>query len=182
MRLEEGAQAIDFFVNDYKNRPVRLAEYRGHKVLLSFFRDAFCPFCNLRVHHLIKNFDILKGLDLAIIAFFAASKEDIYENAGQQHAPFPIIADPESRWYKAYGVQSSAMGLFKAVIRPTAMFKVMTSRFFNLRSITKKPLIPADFLIDEHQVIQKAYYGHHYGDHIPINDVLSWAKTGQGTA
>ena len=176
MRLKEGAPAVDFFVSDYKNRPVRLAEHRGHKVLLSFFRDAFCPFCNLRVHHLIKNFDEFNRFELDIIAFFAASKEDVYENAGQQRAPFPIVADPDLRWYKEYGVESSPMGLFRAVMNPVAMFKVMKSGFFNLASITKKPLIPADFLIDEHQVIQKAYYGQDYGDHIPINEILSWIK------
>ena len=121
MRLKEGAQAIDFFVSDYKNRPVRLSEHRGHKVLLSFFRDAFCPFCTLRVHHLIKNFNEFDRFHLDVIAFFAASKEDIYENAGQQRAPFPMIADPEFKWYKKYGIESSAVGLFRSVINPIAM-------------------------------------------------------------
>jgi hypothetical protein len=31
-----------------------------------------------------------------------------------------------------------------------------------------------DFMINEEQIIDKAYYGKDFGDHIPMNDVLEW--------
>lgn len=178
MRLNAGTQAIGFSVSDYKNKPVQLTAYSGSKVLLSFFRDAYCPFCNLRVHQLINHFDEFDKHNLKVITFFAATQEDIYENAGQQNAPFPIISDPQLTWYRKYAVESSSMGLIRAMLKPAAMMKIMTSRFFNLKSVTKKPLIPADFLIDEDQIVARAHYGRDYGDHISIPEILSWAKTG----
>lgn len=49
----------------------------------------------------------------------------------------------------------------------------MASGFFNMKAISDKPLIPADFLIDEHQNISKAYYGKDFGDHLPIEEILN---------
>ncbi len=64
--------------------------------------------------------------------------------------------------------------MFKAMLKPLSMFKVMTSGFFNMKSISDNPLIPADFLIDENQNIYRAYYGKDFGDHINIDEILKW--------
>ncbi len=39
---QAGGQAPDFTLSDILDREVRLSEYRGRKVLLSFFRYASC--------------------------------------------------------------------------------------------------------------------------------------------
>lgn len=62
------------------------------------------------------------------------------------------------------------------MIQPVKMMKVMSSGFFNLRSIMDKPIIPTDFLIDEDQSIYKAYYGNDFGDHLSITDILNWVE------
>ena len=46
MRLKAPSHCIDFSTQDIHNQPFRLADFRGNRVLLSFFRDAACPFCN----------------------------------------------------------------------------------------------------------------------------------------
>jgi len=66
--------------------------------------------------------------------------------------------------------------MFKVMLKPVELLKVMTSGFFNLKTIHKKPILPADFLIDENQVIHRVYYGKDYGDHVPIADVLAWGN------
>lgn len=74
MRLKQNSKAPDFSVRDYLGKEVDLSEYKGKKVLLSFFRGASCPFCNLRVHELIKNQQKLNSRGIKIITFFSASK------------------------------------------------------------------------------------------------------------
>jgi thioredoxin-dependent peroxiredoxin len=59
-------------------------------------------------------------------------------------------------------------------LKPVELLKVMTSGFFNVKTIHKKPILPADFLIDENQIVYRVYYGRDYGDHVPIADVLAW--------
>ncbi len=167
-------RAITFKQEDYLGNEIDLSNHKGKKILLSFFRGASCPFCNLRINQLIKSYSEFEKRNMVIIAFIAAPKEAILSYAGKQEAPFAIIPDPWLDIYKLYGIESSHSGMFKAMAKPIKMFHVMTSGFFNLKSVTDRPLIPADFLIDENQSIYRAYYGDDFGDHIPIEEILEW--------
>ncbi|MGE0560353.1 MAG: peroxiredoxin family protein [Flavobacteriales bacterium] len=171
--LREYDNAINFIVSDYLNNQVTLSDFKGKKVLLSFFRGAACPFCNMRVRELINNYPKFEEKGIVIIAFFASSKEEILEFAGKQNAPFAIIPDPTLKFYIKYGVEQSKWGMLKTMLNPIKMVDMMASGFFNLKSIKDKPIVPADFLIDENQIIQKAYYGSDFGDHINIQEILN---------
>jgi len=173
-RIQKNSKAINFKTFDYLGNKIELSEYSGNKVLLTFFRDAPCPFCNMRVHELIRSYSDFEKKGIKIITLFASSKEEISEYAGKQNAPFPIIPDPELKLYKKYKIEKSIMGMFKALLNPKRVYKMMRSGFFNLNSGVKVPILPADFLIDENQKIYKAYYGKNYSDHLEISDVLEW--------
>ena len=56
------------------------------------------------------------------------------------------------------------------------MVEMMGSGFFNLKSIKTKPILPAEFLIDENQHIHRAHYVKDFSDHLPIAEILSWEK------
>jgi len=173
-KLKKNDHSIDFSQEDYLGNKVHLKDYKGKKILLSFFRGASCPFCNLRINQLINNYDEFQKNQIEIITFFSASKEEIFQYAGKQKAPFPIIPDPNLKIYKKYAVEQSSMGMIKVILKPLKMIKVMTSGFFNMRSMNDKPIIPADFLIDGKQIIYKAYYGKDFGDHLQIDEILKW--------
>ncbi len=174
--LTSNERVIDFSKDDYLGNKINLADYQGKKVLLSFFRGASCPFCNLRIRQLIMQYPEFEKNNIEIIALFAATSEEISEYAGKQSAQFPIIPDPDLDLYVKYGIEESFSGMFKVMLKPVELLKVMTSGFFNLKTIHKKPILPADFLIDENQVIHRVYYGKDYGDHVPIADVLAWGN------
>ena len=61
------------------------------------------------------------------------------------------------------------------MINPLKLIKAITGGFFNLKTMTEEPVIPADFLIDEDQKIHRAYYGKDYDDHLSISEILSWS-------
>lgn len=173
-KLHPTDPAIDFTYQDYQGNTVALNNFRGRKVLLAFFRVASCPFCNLRVRELIKNHGELERKGISVIAFFASTAEEIAQYAGEQHPPFPIVPDPQLDLYRKYGIESAYSGMFKVMVKPLQMLRVMTSGFFNLKSISDHPLIPADFLIQEDHTIYRAYYGKDFGDHLPLEDILNW--------
>lgn len=172
--LKIGDKAIEFNLTDYLGKPINLSDYKGKKVLLSFFRGAACPFCNMRLRELIKKHHDFEMNGIKIITFFASSKELINEYAGKQQPPFPIIPDPNLELYTKYGIEQNSSGMMKTMMKPLKMMQAMTSGFFNMKAAKDKPIIPADFLIDENQIIFKAYYGKDFGDHIAVNDVLEW--------
>ena len=54
MRLTQGQLAPAFATTDLYDAAISSHELKGKKVLLSFYRYASCPFCNLRFHSLSK--------------------------------------------------------------------------------------------------------------------------------
>jgi peroxiredoxin len=173
-KLNKTDTAPDFAAEDYLGNEVNLKDYKSYKILLSFFRGASCPFCNLRLNQLIKEYPKFEEQGIKVISIFAASKEEILAFGGKQSVPFKIIADPTLELYKKYGIEESYYGMLRVIAKPLKMFRVMFSGYFNLNSIKDKPIIPADFLVDEENKIYKAFYGKDYGDHIPIQEILDW--------
>ncbi|WP_057935663.1 peroxiredoxin-like family protein [Algoriphagus resistens] len=171
--LSSGQLAPQFQHLTLSGHYVTLDGFSGKKVLLSFFRGAACPFCNLRVRELILNYHVLQQQNIQILAVFHSSAEEIMEYAGKQEAPFPILPDPDLKLYKAYGVESSLLGKLRTMGSLSKVWKVMNSGFFNFRSMSDLNTLPADFIIGEDQRILWAHYGDNFGDHIALADVIA---------
>ncbi|WP_166964547.1 peroxiredoxin family protein [Yeosuana marina] len=172
-RITENTKPKNFEVKDFLGNKIQLADFKGKKVVLTFFRDASCPFCNLRLQSLINNHDIFKGHNIEVITFFNSTKEDIFKYAGKQNPPFPIIPDPDLRIYKLYGVEGGFIGKLRTIVNMKKVMQAVKSEFFNTRSFFKRNTIPADFLISEDYVIVKAHYGKDFSDHLPISEILN---------
>ncbi len=173
-KIKEGTSAFHFKATDLNGNVIDLKDFKGQKLLLSFFRKAACPFCNMGLQQLIRRHEEFENKGIKVVTLFASSKEDVLKYAGKQNPPFPIIPDGDFKIYGKYGVEVSYLGMLKSMASPTKIFKALTGGFFNMKTMTEEPVIPADFLIDEDQKIHKAYYGKDFDDHIPISAVLAW--------
>ena len=172
MRLKEGQSAPIFEVEDIFENPIALKNYSGKKLMISFYRYASCPLCNLRVSKLIENYQSLHDeKNLNMLAFFQSPKESILKYVGKQDAPFPIVADPKREVYKLYGVESSWKKAMKAMEDPSLIAEALKKGFKPGKMEGEKALIPADFLLGPDLIIKKAFYGEHAGDHLPIEDI-----------
>lgn len=180
MRLPPGARAPHFHRPSVTGEPVDLEDYRGRRLLLSFYRFSGCPFCNLRVHRLLQVLPELEADGLSVIAFFQSPAESILAEVGRQQPPFPIIADPEKEVYAAYGIERSGAAVARAAVRRMSdAAAALAKGFVPSKANGELALIPADFLIDEELIIREAYYGADIGDHLPFERIrafLSAAK------
>jgi peroxiredoxin len=174
VRLKVGEKAKDFSVEDLNGKSILLSDFKDKKLMLSFYRYASCPLCNLRVLQLMQVHDDLKSKGLHFLAFFQSPKESIGRYVGKQDAPFPIIADPERKVYKLYGVEHSWIGYLRGGVS-MKMLKALLSGFMIGKMEGKRDLLPADFLI-ENLEIKKAYYGKKISDHIPIEEIRDFLK------
>lgn len=168
--------AQSFETKDVLGNAISLSDFTGKKVLLTFFRYASCPFCNMRMQLLIKNAENFKKAGVNILVLFASSSKQIKKYAGKQNPPFPIIPDPKREIYKDYMINSSAMGMLKTMGNMKEMMKMMASGFFSFDSLPRESLLPADFLIDENQVIVDSFFGTEFSDHMDIQKILNWGK------
>lgn len=176
MRLRPGTVAPTFATTDFLGTPVDLAALRGRPVMLSFYRYAACPLCNLRVHELIGAHDRLGEMGLAMVAVFQSPAERIAEQVGRQDAPFPIVADPSMALYRDYGAETRWGGLASAAVARSGL-AAMRSGFRPGRTDGPVQRVPADFLIDRDGSIAVAHYGRDIGDHLPIDEIEAWLRS-----
>lgn len=172
-KLLINSPAPKFSTTDYLGNAVELVNYKCKKVLLCFFRDAPCPFCNMRIHEMIERYSEFQEKGIEIIAFFVGTKEEIGEYAAKQEPPFAIVPDPKMEIYKQYGIEHSRMGKMRLMFHMKHAKKVMKSKFMNKKSRNYLHVVPADILIDTNQDIIKVLYGRHYGDHMSFDSILN---------
>jgi len=173
MRLQAGQAAPDFLRPDIGGKKIRLSDYRGRYLLLSFYRYASCPFCNLRVHELMQHLVEFDQCGLSLVAVFQSAGEGIREHVGKQRPPFPIIPDPGHSMYQSYRVETSLQGLLLGLtLRMGKALKAMGKGFLPGRMEGSITLVPADFLIGPDGTILLAYYGRDISDHLPVEIIL----------
>lgn len=169
-RLTAGMAAPAFGVRDTFGKPIRMDDYRGERLMLSFYRYASCPLCNLRIHELLGHWSDWHSRGLQMIAVFESPAAHVRHYLNRHDAPFPIVPDPGRALYKAYGVQGSLAGFLRAWTGhlPTLFNAVVRRKFLPGRMDGDWTMLPADFLIGPDLRVADAFYGHHIGDHIPI--------------
>lgn len=171
MKLKAPCQGIDFVTSDIYGNAFRLSELRGKRVLLSFFRDAACPFCNFRIYELTHNYTEWHERGLEIVALFSSPSDAVRHHVAKYPRPFRMISDPDLSVYNQYGVEHSTAALFKALLfkMPRIIRGVATG---GRPSANRHPrIVPADFLINEDGRIEQVFYGRDTADHIPLEDV-----------
>ncbi|WP_338792110.1 redoxin domain-containing protein [Bernardetia sp. Wsw4-3y2] len=175
-RLETGQPAPLFCLTDIYDREIDLSAYKnkGKKILISFFRNVACPFCNFRIHQLTAKNDQWKD-SLEMIFFLEAKKDIVLRSSFHQGvSPIPIIADFGRATYRKYGTEVSAEK-FNATINSKeqmAIHSKLVEKGYEIDSgETQIHSIPADFLVDENLNIIKAHYGKDIPDHLPFNQI-----------
>jgi peroxiredoxin len=174
MRIRPGEPARYFEVRDVFDQSITLGDFKGEKLLLSFFRYASCPLCNLRLRHLVESHKSFRERGIRMLAFFQSPRESVAKCAGRQEAPFQLIPDPDRSVYQLYGVETSWKGLLRGGLRAVDLLKASRRGFLPGQIEGRVAMVPADFLIGPDQIVHKAYYGKDIGDHLPMAEIKAW--------
>ena len=175
MRLKPGEKAKNIKLPAIDGSMFELESIKGKPFMLSFFRFASCPFCNLRVNQLVKQFDEF-GSDFTIIAVFDSPLDNLMRHAEGHKAPFPIIADKDNKYYREYGIEHSVSGMLKGMfLRMPTLLKGILKGYIPTTIKGSMTTMPADFLIDRDGIIQVAYYGQDEGDHLLFDTVKNFS-------
>jgi peroxiredoxin Q/BCP len=113
------------------------------------------------------------------VAIFQSPRESILKYAGNQNAPFPVLADPERILYRLYGIESSWSGFIRGSLRLPSVASALVKGFWPGKMEGIKSMVPADFLIGPDLTVQVAYYGSDIGDHLPIEKINEWLQKSQ---
>lgn len=144
----------------------------GCMVHLQFRRFAGCPVCKLHLRSLaLRNHELVQA-GIAEVAVFHSSIETMRRH--DQALPFAVVADPERRLYRQFGVEAS----LRSVLDPRAWGAIVRglAAFGAGREAGASALgLPADFLIDPDGAVRACKYGVHADDHWSVDEILARA-------
>ncbi len=120
--LEVGEKAPDFFGVDQHGEAVRLTDFADHGLVLYFYPKDDTPGCTAQACSLRDGYDKLrkKGYEVLGVSPDAAARHGRF--AEKNKLPFRLLADPEKKAIRAYGVwgKKKFMGReYEGVLRTT---------------------------------------------------------------
>ena len=150
-----------------------------HLVHLQFRRFAGCPICNLHLQSVVRRHDDIVAAGIREVVFFHSPADELATYTAD--LPFPTIADPDKRYYKEFGVESSPRALLDprawgSIIRGVALTSLGRFRAPAVHQDGGHLGLPADFLIDTTGRVIAAKYGTHADDQWSVDDVLAHAR------
>lgn len=102
--LAVGAVAPEFEAPSSDGRALRLSDYRGKALVLYFFPKAFTPLCALETRRFRDNHADIRALGAEVLGVSSDALDVQCEFGRRQALEFPLLADPERRISRAYGV------------------------------------------------------------------------------
>lgn len=182
MKLQKDLIAPAFKLKDIFDRTIDLEEYKDKKVFIGFFRHAGCPFCNLRVHALTRIQKELKSKGLEMIFFFESKGNVLLRSIFHKEvSPIPLIADPEKKWYDAYGLESSgyksAMSHITSFVRTAFKASAAGVPIHMMADGESIKTMPAEFLLDKGLVIKEVHYSERLNDRLNIDRIRAFAES-----
>jgi peroxiredoxin len=143
-------------------------------VHLQFRRFAGCPICNLHVRDVAHRHQEIADAGIVEVAVFHSAAEELRRY--QADLPFAVVADPDRKLYKEFGVESS----IRSVLHPRAWRAAARGmRWTDARGaagIGEGHLgKPADFLIAADGTVRACKYGAHADDQWSVDEILELA-------
>ena len=170
-KIQEQKVAPDFTIKDVNGEVINLSNYKGKKVLLTFYRNVGCPVCNVRFHELQEESDYFKSKNVVLISVYESSSENMKKYLEKEEIFYSkMIPNPEQNLYEIYNIDQSMKKVMKGMFHG-AMKKMKKGKNLFKQKIKQdgnSDRIVADFLIDENGIVQKAYYGKFVGDHLSL--------------
>jgi peroxiredoxin len=138
---------------------------------LQFRRFAGCPVCSLHVRSFVQRCDEIANAGVREVVLFHSSAKTLTDHASD--LPFAVIADPDKRVYREFGVEAS----IRSLLDPRAWWAIVRGVLSSLREIRagREPAppmnpeggrfgLPADFLIATDGRVVASKYGVHADD------------------
>lgn len=168
---------------DLAGREIRIPDANA-AVHLQFRRFAGCPVCDLHLRSFERRQDEIASAGVReVVAFHSTAAE--LRRYGAEHLPFSVIADPDKRLYREFGVEAAPRSLLDPRAWPAILRAVASALWLVLRHRRRLPPIrpeggrfglPADFLIAQDGTVLSCHYGTHVFDQWSVDAVLLAAR------
>ena len=123
MRLNPPQAAPTFEVKDVNGTSINLSDYRGKKILLSFYRNVGCPICNRRFNELQNEASYFKDRQVILLSVYESKVENMRQYLEGETVYTTMIPNPDESLYSLYKIELS-MGIMMIGMFHGAMCKM----------------------------------------------------------
>jgi peroxiredoxin len=166
--LEIGDRAPDFALPDQNGQIVTLRERldRG-PVVVSFYRGAWCPYCNIELRALQAALPRLEELGASLIAISPQRPDDALTLAEREQLAFAVLSDPDQEAIRAYRLRFELSDELKAIYPLLGM---------DLTELTADGSwhlpVPATFVLDPAGVVRARHVDPDYTRRMDVDEIL----------
>jgi peroxiredoxin len=151
-------------------------------VHLQFRRFAGCPICNLHLQSIVQRHDDIEAAGIREVVFFHSPADELAKYTAD--LPFATVPDPDKRYYRQFGVESSPRALldpraWPGIIRGVALTTLGRFRAPAVHQAGGHLGLPADFLIDTNGTVIAEKLGTHAYDQWSVDELLAHARAGR---
>jgi thioredoxin-dependent peroxiredoxin len=133
-RLKEGDAAPAFELPDQHGQSVKLADFRGHPLLIYFYPKADTPGCTRQACSIRDAREELRDLGLAVVGLSPDQPARQQKFDDKYNLSFPLLADPDHRVAEAYGAWGektsygkTSMGIIRSSFLISAAGKIVAA-------------------------------------------------------
>lgn len=102
--LKEGDQAPDFTIKDQDGNDVKLADFKGQKVVLYFYPKDDTPGCTKEACSFRDADDVYKEKGINVFGVSTDNEKSHQKFISKFNLPFSLLADTDKNLVNAYGV------------------------------------------------------------------------------
>ena len=176
-QIVTGDTAPQFTLPAIDGSTFNMADMKGKRVILTFFRFSTCPLCNMRIRRIIQRWNEFSK-DAVMVAVFDAKVGELQKRMKKHDAPFVVVADETYEQFNKNGVKKSFFKFMWGALRsPLTLLQATLRGYVPLTlSISKLSTIPVDILIDEEGNVVEAHYCKDTADHIPLDRMIAFSN------
>ena len=177
MNIHVGGRLPDHVLPSIHGQDVDTGTLSGQKVVLSFYRFASCPFCNLRMGSMVNRWNEF-GENTQAVAVFDSSIKELKARMKRHNPPFEVLADPSKVLYNSVGVRrKKAKGLLLPLFRLPKVFKALSRGFLpRTLSPSKLGILPVDVLVNADGIIEHIHEGRNGDDRMSLDEIIAWSN------
>lgn len=102
--LKQGDKAPAFTAKDQDGNTIKLADYKGKKLVIFFYPADMTPTCTVQACNMRDNYSLLKHHGLEVIGISPDTIESHKKFESRHQLPFPLLADPDRKIIDKYGI------------------------------------------------------------------------------
>ena len=171
--LKVGMNAPYFQLSNAFGEEVKLSECLADgPVVLTFYRGAWCPFCNIELNVLQTNLPYFEKYNASLIAVTPQRPDKSKEQLDKSKYTFEILSDLDGGVMKEYNLYFEV---------PQELYELYKNRFnFDITEYNGKDRlslpVPGTFVINQNGIIQAAYAETDYKKRMEPKDIINALK------